>query len=473
MPLVKKFKTVIDTSAIFATCFLITDIVTIFGSFLLAYLLRNSLGIRGDVNLPSFGSYLIYCAAFTLTWIIVFWLGGLYRRDKISHGAGGLPKIIGSISSGATLIIIYFFLNTTQPFSRLIIIYAVVLSLILVPLGRYWMKFIRQVLRKRGIGTRRVIFYTNGEQSLKAIRDLKGTRARGEFEVLGVIGDKKNELLLKETSFKFLGTPLKLKKILTRLKPDILVLTAPKKASEILNLDDFCRNKEIEFRFVPDTPRLLSQYSLVANIGGVPVFGIKNPAILGWGRVAKRILDFIFSVGSLVIISPILILTALIIKITDWGPVFYKQERYGRDGKIFAVYKFRSMRPEADKVAKWTVKNDPRITKIGKIIRKTSIDELPQLINVLKGEMSVVGPRPEQPKFVEEFSKTIPRYHYRHRIKGGITGWAQVNGLRGDTSIEERVRYDLYYIENWTILFDIKIIFLTIKTVLFRPGHTN
>ncbi|MFC1652025.1 sugar transferase [Patescibacteria group bacterium] len=252
------------------------------------------------------------------------------------------------------------------------------------------------------------------------------------------------------------------------------MFTAPKRSRDILNLADVCYKRKIEFRFVPDIPRLISQYSVVTNISGIPpIFGIKSIAISGWGRIAKRAADIVVSLTALIIFSPILLFTALVIKLTDFGPIFYKQERVGREDKVFDFYKFRSMRTDADKFATWTIKNDPRITKIGKIIRKTSIDELPQLINVLNGEMSVVGPRPEQPKYVEEFSKEIPRYNYRHRVKGGITGWSQVNGLRGDTSIEERAKYDLYYIENWNLLFDLKIILLTIKTIFFTPGHTN
>jgi exopolysaccharide biosynthesis polyprenyl glycosylphosphotransferase len=188
-------------------------------------------------------------------------------------------------------------------------------------------------------------------------------------------------------------------------------------------------------------------------------------------------MDVFCSLIGLIILSPLLLLVAVLVKITSPGPVFYSHERIGRDGKKFRLYKFRSMYQNAEqKVGHfWSVKDeskDPRITPLGRILRRTAIDELPQLFNVLKGEMSLVGPRPEQPRFVEEFQKEIPEYFRRHKVKSGITGWAQVNGLRGDTSIPERVKYDLYYIENWSLWFDIKIILKTFLMIL-KTGQGN
>jgi exopolysaccharide biosynthesis polyprenyl glycosylphosphotransferase len=189
---------------------------------------------------------------------------------------------------------------------------------------------------------------------------------------------------------------------------------------------------------------------------------LENP----WNQALKRTLDVVFSGLVLVLLSPMLLLLALLIKLDSPGPVFFLQQRVGMDSKPFYVIKFRTMRSDAEQHSTWTVAGDPRVTRLGKFLRRYSLDELPQFINVLIGEMSVVGPRPEQPRWVEHFRQQIPRYMRRHKEKAGITGWAQIHGLRGDTSIEERTRYDLYYIENWSLLLDIKIILHTTLSIL-------
>ena len=182
--------------------------------------------------------------------------------------------------------------------------------------------------------------------------------------------------------------------------------------------------------------------------------------------VIKRCMDIVGSLFGIIITSPIMLVSAIAVKLSSPGPVIFKQERVGVHGRTFYMYKFRSMgeQKESEEKKAWTVKDDPRVTRVGKILRRTSIDELPQLFNILKGDMSLVGPRPERPHFVEKFTEEIPRYNVKHQVRPGLTGWAQVNGYRGDTSIKKRIEYDLYYIENWTVFFDIKIIFLTFFT---------
>jgi len=228
---------------------------------------------------------------------------------------------------------------------------------------------------------------------------------------------------------------------------------------------DLCEKSGVHTKFIPDYNSLVPSHPYTEDLVGLPVINIRYVPLtntVNW--VAKRIVDIVGSLLGIIISSPLMIASALAVKFTSNGPVIFKQERVGLHNKTFKMYKFRTMEMQktSDEEKGWTVKDDPRVTKVGKILRKTSLDELPQLFNILMGEMSLVGPRPERPQFVEKFKEEIPRYMIKHQVRPGLTGWAQINGYRGDTSIRKRVEYDLFYIENWSMGFDIKIMFLTI-----------
>ena len=218
-------------------------------------------------------------------------------------------------------------------------------------------------------------------------------------------------------------------------------------------------------KFIPDYAGIIPDRPYTEDIQGLPVINIRYvPLNNTINNVVKRLVDIVGSAVGLIIASPIMIISAILIKATSKGPVIFAQERVGLHNKPFQMYKFRTMieQSEAEEAKAWTTKDDPRVTGIGKFLRRTSLDELPQLFNILVGQMSLVGPRPERPQFVEKFKEEIPRYMIKHQVRPGLTGWAQINGLRGDTSIEQRIEHDLYYIENWTLEFDIKILLLTI-----------
>ena len=219
----------------------------------------------------------------------------------------------------------------------------------------------------------------------------------------------------------------------------------------------------VDIKIVPDLLQFVALRTGMEDLDGIPIINLSDTPLSGWYGPVKRAADILFSSLGIILTSPVLILIAVTIKLTSRGPVFYKQERMGLDGSVFTMFKFRSMKVGAEEEtgAVWAKKDDPRRTGIGSFLRSTSLDELPQLFNILKGEMSFVGPRPERPYFVEQFRGKIPRYMLRHKVKCGLTGWAQVNGYRGNTSIEKRIEYDIFYIENWSLSFDIKIIWLT------------
>ncbi len=256
-----------------------------------------------------------------------------------------------------------------------------------------------------------------------------------------------------------------LTKIIKEKRINEIFISLPLKESEkIKKIIEVSNDFLVDTRMVIDLLHEIPFSSKIEDFEGIPVLNVMEIPLKGWGAVAKRAMDIVLSLIGLILILPFFPLIALLIKVTSKGEIFYVQERFGMDGKIFKLYKFRTMIKDAEKETGpiWASDNDPRVTSIGKFLRKFSIDEIPQLINVLKGDMSLVGPRPERPYFVESFREKIPRYMLRHKVKSGVTGWAQVHGLRGNTPLEERIKYDLYYIENWSILLDIKIIWMTI-----------
>jgi len=249
---------------------------------------------------------------------------------------------------------------------------------------------------------------------------------------------------------------------------EVLVATPTLSHNELIEIVSYCHGAKVGIKVYPDLFQIMASEVSISDLGGLPLITVKDLALKGWNLVLKRALDLAVSMVALILLSPLMLLIALLVKLTSpGGPVFYAQERVGLDGKPFQIIKYRSMRPDAESVSGpvWAKAGDPRTTPIGKWLRRFSLDELPQLINVLVGEMSLVGPRPERPYFVEQFKQRIPRYWERHMEKAGITGWAQVNGLRGNTSIEERTAYDLWYVENWTIWLDLKILLRSIFVV--------
>jgi Undecaprenyl-phosphate glucose phosphotransferase len=271
-----------------------------------------------------------------------------------------------------------------------------------------------------------------------------------------------------------LGRTTDLGRVIQATRADeVIIAISGRSSNEIFDIVALAEDTLVDIKLYPDAFQLITNNEVsVGDVSGLPLLSVKNVALDNpLNRALKRGLDVAFSALVLTLCSPILLLIAVLIRIDSRGPVFFAQERVGLDGEPFPTIKFRTMRVDAAELGNWTTKDDPRVTRLGAFLRRYSLDELPQFMNVLRGEMSVVGPRPEQPVWVERFSQSIPRYMRRHKQKAGITGWAQVNGLRGDTSIEERTRYDLYYIENWSLLFDLRIMIKTAVAV-FR-GENN
>ncbi len=279
----------------------------------------------------------------------------------------------------------------------------------------------------------------------------------------GILSDDYHESMPKEH---YLGKLELFKEIVRTKKIDEVIIAKPlRKEETILNMVEQCEYEGIRFRIVPDFFRIIPNRAVIDNLGDIPLIAIRTePLNVFSNRIIKRTFDILLSTVLLILLSPVFLILSILIKITSKGPIFFKQKRIGSNNVEFNIYKFRSMTVQNsnDSDTTWTTDNDQRVTPIGRFMRKTNLDELPQLWNVLIGNMSLIGPRPEREHFVEKFKKEIPHYKVRHLVKSGITGWAQVNGWRGDTSIAKRVEHDIFYLENWSFWFDLKILWLTL-----------
>ena len=285
------------------------------------------------------------------------------------------------------------------------------------------------------------------------------------YKILGILDDNVASGTLYK-NVEVLGFTESLSYILEGNHPDEIAITLGlNEYDKLEHIVAMCEKSGVHTKFIPDYSKIIPTKPYTEDLLGLPVVNIRHvPLTNTFNMMIKRVFDLVGASVCIVLFSPVMLITAILIKLTSKGPLIFTQERVGLHNRPFKMYKFRSMEVQSkqEEKAGWTTKNDPRVTGIGKFIRRTSIDELPQLFNVLKGEMSLIGPRPERPQFVEKFREEIPRYMVKHQVRPGMTGWAQVNGYRGNTSIKKRIDYDLYYIENWTMVFDIKILFLTV-----------
>lgn len=448
------------------TAFLLifSDILSLIFAMSFAFWIKFHSGILNtSLGVPSFLQY--FKAFLITTFLFVF----IFRHYKLYHKEALPVSIINefilinkAIITGMFTIMALTFIYREVSYSRSMVFLFAPISIVTTTITRYIVRKIELHLCRKNNIFKRIAIIGSGPTALKLIDNIN-TNVRLKYKTVGIITHQKDEKTPENIAV--LGEIKNLKEIIQNNKINEVILTVsslPHTLIEKMILE--CEKAMVSFKLVPDMFEMLTNQVNILNFGGISLLGIAEPPLhQSYNRLMKKIMDLFGAGFGLIILSPLLLIITLLIKITSKGPVIYKQKRYGEDGRIFTVYKFRTMCQGADDEGPmWTKKADPRRTKIGSFLRATNIDELPQLYNVLKGEMSLVGPRPEQPHFVDQFKENIPRYMSRHLIKSGLTGWAQVNGLRGDTSIEERIKYDLYYIENWSVLLDIKILIMTL-----------
>jgi exopolysaccharide biosynthesis polyprenyl glycosylphosphotransferase len=456
------------TQLIFVMTLALCDILAAIAGFYLAYRLRR-MGVGEGIG--PFRTYLGMLIIHVIGLAAVFFFSKLYHRKRATSHLDEFYQIFGATAINAllTISITSFVYKTQLDYHRWMIVYAWGLTLGLVTLLRVLHARTQWVLQARGWGEDHVLIVGTGDVGRMILQKILHSPGLG-YRVVGLIDANSGPKAL--IGIPVLGKIEDIPAVIERYRVDEVIIALPESShQEIVEIISRCEREKVGIRVFPDVFQIMASEVSIGDLGGLPLLTVRDIALRGWRLALKRGMDILVSGIGLIFLSPLMLLTALIIKIESPGPVLYVQERMGLDARSFPMVKFRSMRFDAEaKGPGWTTADDPRRTRVGSLIRHLSLDELPQLINVLVGDMSMVGPRPERPVYVEQFRQSIPRYMDRHREKAGITGWAQVNGLRGDTSITERTKYDLWYIENWSIALDFKILIRTVF-MLFRDRN--
>jgi exopolysaccharide biosynthesis polyprenyl glycosylphosphotransferase len=457
------------------------DSLALILAFGAAFRLRDLSGFLGPALPPPGEIYLLLSGLATFTILFVFSLSGMYRLSRSVSRFDELSRICTHISFGLVIAIAgaSLVLGDDLIYSRQMLAYGWVFAIIGVTTGRVLHASVVGGLRARGVAADRLLIVGTGSTGQLVLDKVRRSPRLG-YEVVGFARYDKPGVTLPAGPTSIDGAPVlgsaaDLARIVeTNTIDEIIVALSGAPHEEILELVYAVTDCPVSIRLYPDTFRLLTSDRLnITDLNGLPTVDVRTIGLRPVDRVIKRVMDLAISASVLVLLAPLMLAIALLVKLNSRGSVFYTQERVGQDGRAFHVLKFRTMRidAETDSGPVFTAREDPRRTSLGIVLRRYSLDELPQFINVLLGEMSIVGPRPERPFFVEQFSLLIPAYMARHHEKSGITGWAQVNGLRGQTSIEERTRYDLYYVENWSFLFDLKIMLRTLVHIFRRDNN--
>ncbi|HEY8744032.1 MAG TPA: undecaprenyl-phosphate glucose phosphotransferase [Chloroflexota bacterium] len=445
---------------------MVLDVGAVMAAFALSWHLRFETNL---LDVQSITPWVLYAA---MGWLCAAVLVGtlLFRGLYIVKRGVSTVEYVGRLAASITLSYVFTITLATLllkfDYPRAATVLAWLLTVLFLTVERLSVRRFLYAIRRRGLAQLRVLLIGAGDTA-QAIVERMGYTPKYGYLAVGFLDD--NEPFGRMVAgVPVLGTTRDLERVLHRLDVDEVLIALPNTAhEEILELIARIPPDGIDVRVAPDLFQLMATAVSIDELGGVPLITVKKGALRGWNRLVKRVMDVVIALVVLIVGSPFMLAIALLVKLTSSGPALYAQERVGYNGYPFQVLKFRSMRVDAEADGPgWTRKDDDRRTLVGSFLRRFSLDELPQFINILIGDMSIVGPRPERPVYVEQFEQMIPRYMERHREKCGLTGWAQVNGLRGDTSIEERTRYDLYYVDHWSLLLDLRIMAFTLLRVL-------
>ena len=453
-----------DNQKVFNRLLVIMDALITAISFVLAYYIKFYILNDGPgIGVLPVQEYYKLLPFIVPGYMFLYYRCSVYSPKRTVRRRHEIYSILQANTIGlAALIIILYMIIREINFSRSVMAIFYVLNVFLTSVSRIIMRKALRTLRKRGYNLKHILLVGYSRAAEEYIDRILSNPQWG-YVVCGIL----DEHIPGGTTYKgvkVLGTLGNLEYILPENKLDEIAITLSLKDYDYLEgVVDICEKSGVHTKFIPDYSSLIPSRPYTEDLMGLPVINIRYVPLTNTGNMMiKRAMDIVGSLFGIIITSPIMLLSAILVKCSSPGPVIFKQERVGLHNKSFYMYKFRSMRVNDKQNTGWSTNSDPRKTKFGSFIRKFSIDELPQFFNVLMGDMSLVGPRPELPYFVNQFKESVPLYMVKHQVRPGITGWAQVNGFRGDTSIQGRIEHDIYYIENWTLLFDIKILFMTV-----------
>jgi Undecaprenyl-phosphate glucose phosphotransferase len=456
----------------FESLFFISDVLILSLAWILSYFLRFQTTLIKPplLGTPPFVRYIEYLFPLWGVWALVSKEMNLYRPRRLEHFSKELTGLAKTLSLTFFILMALLYLLKSFEFSRLAFFYFLTISFLGLISARFVLRKTLRMLRRKGYNQRQAIIGGTGELGQKILEKIELCPELG-IQILGFLSRKAEEVGKRVRDIPVIGVYEDVNQILNDSKIDIFFIALS--IDEYGSLPKLIRNLRghlSDIKVLPGACEFITLKGGVDELDGLPIVSLQNSPLYGWNKVFKKTFDLIFGALMLVILSPILLLISILVKATSEGPILYRQDRVGMDGRLYRMLKFRTMKMDAEKETGpiWAKEGDPRKTRVGAFLRKISLDELPQLFNVLKGEMSLVGPRPERPNFVEEFKNRIPLYMLRHKIKAGMTGWAQINGWRGNTSLEKRIEHDLYYIQNWSIGFDLRILFMTLWRGFFN-----
>lgn len=457
-----------DNQKVFNRLMVIIDVGITAASFMLAYGFKfYFLGDGPGLGVLPLEEYIKLLPVVLPVYALIYYICGVYAPKRTVRRRFEIFGIIKANNIGiVALIIVLYMIIREINFSRSVIGFFYIINVLVTSSFRLALRQGLRTIRRKGYNLKHILLVGYSRAAEEYIDRLSDNPQWG-YVACGIL-DNHIPAGTMYKGVKVLGRLGNLEVILPENKLDEIAISLSLKDYDHLeSIVAICEKFGVHTKFIPDYNSLIPSKPYTEDLMGLPVINIRYVPLTNTGNIImKRIVDVVGSLMGIVITSPIMLLSALLIKLTSPGPVIFKQERVGLHNKPFHMYKLRTMERQAPGEEKkaWTVRNDPRVTPVGKFLRRTSLDELPQLFNILRGDMSLVGPRPERPLFVDKFKEEIPRYMVKHQVRPGLTGWAQVNGLRGNTSIRKRIEYDIYYIENWTMWFDMKIIFMTFFT---------
>jgi len=451
--------------------FICSDILLVFVIWAALYLLAGHVSSNRIISLADFKEQLRFFLVFIPVFLLTAQKLDFYAPRRFSDYYSEFIKILNLISF---VVIVSFFLGYVfriLQYNRIVILVFWGSSIVLIFLYHVLLEYVLRFFRIKGCNLRRILIIGNGDLAQKsALKFLE----HPEFglNVIGFVVNQK-KIIDNGLNIPVLGEYNQLHEIIVKESPDIVYFALPAKEERLIRvLIEKIDNEPVDIKVALDMDGVFLLNNTISQIDDIPVITLRESRLIGFQEIIKRLFDILLSLTIIILSSPFCALFAILVRISSPGPVFYFQERVSLNGVKFKLIKFRTMKNNAEEKTGpvWTSDNDPRRTRIGTWLRKTGFDEMPQFLNVLKGEMSIVGPRPERPEFIKEFRKLHPHYMFRHSVKTGITGLAQVNGLRGNTSLEKRLKYDLEYLNNWSLWLDIKIVLMTIIEVFKGRG---